>query len=115
MTFKVDTIKYGDIDAEKMKSELFGIIEGALQGGDNSIKADKEKMTMSFNFDNVIATAKQKIKDGLDAKGIPYTDAQIDDAFEGNININTYGSDREDFDGGIEITLTRSVREILGI
>lgn len=115
MTFKVDDVKYGTMAAEKMKGELFGIIEGALQGGDNSIIADKENLTMSFNFDTVIATAKQKIKDGLDAKGIPYTETQINEAFEGNIDIATYGADRDDDDGGIKITLDRSVRQILGI
>ena len=51
--------------------------------------------------------------DGL--KSSSYLLETAKEHIEGNIDIATYGADRDDDDGGIKITLDRSVRQILGI
>lgn len=114
MIFNIDQVKYGEIGAEKMKKELLKIIQDALQGGDKSISADMDKSQFAFNFDSIIAKAKEKIKAGLDEKHIPYTEEQIDNAFVDNILISNYGEDRDAI-GGIKLTLRESVMTKLGI
>ena len=101
--------------AESLKKELFSIIEGALAGGDKSISVDLNNYTMSFDFNAVLTDAKKQIKDGLAAKGKVYTDDQIDEIFEGDVIISTYGSSREDADGGIKLALDKSISAIIGL
>ena len=115
LNFKVDQVKYGTMGAESLKKELFSIIEGALAGGDKSIAVDLNNYTMSFDFNAVLTEAKKQIKDGLAAKGKVYTDDQIDEIFEGDVIISTYGSSREDADGGIKLALDKSISAIIGL
>ena len=115
LNFKVDEVKYGSMGAESLKKELFSIIEGALAGGDKSIAVDLNNYTMSFDFNAVLTEAKKQIKDGLAAKGKVYTDDQIDEIFEGDVIISTYGSSREDADGGIKLALDKSISAIIGL
>ena len=115
LTFKVSDIKYGTMGAESLKKELFSIIEGALNGGDKSISVDHNNYTMSFNFEDVLKEAKKQIKQGLADKGRTYTDDQIDEIFEGDVIISTYGVDRNDPEGGIELALDKSISTIIGL
>ena len=96
LTFTVKDIKYGEMGGEDLTNLLFEIIASALSGGDSSISANKEDHTISFNFTEIINSAKQQVE--TEVRKIPEKESWSgDDVFKGeNISLEMFGAGKHD-------------------
>ncbi len=108
ITFYVGDVLYGNINAEKLKDKFFGIISQALDGGDNSIQANKTDYSISFDFNTIIQDARQQTEDAIHL--IPgFETWSGEEYFKGsNIQIDVEGANREAV-GKISLSLKEGI------
>lgn len=120
ITFYVDNVSFGEMNANNLRDVFFGVIEEALKGTpDNSLTANKEDYSFSFDFNYILGQAEKQVTDAVDATFPAYTPPEIIEqtnqiihtAFtQSNAHIDVTGDTRED-DGGIKISLPKTIWE----
>ena len=108
LTFTLRDMKYGEITDPDLIDTFFGIIAEALKGNDNSLTADKEHHSITFNFESIIKEAKKQVEDYV--RMIPgKANWSGDEYFKGeNVDLATIGDEPHD-DGFLKITLKQPI------
>ena len=108
LTFTLRDMKYGEITDQDLIDTFFGIIAEALKGNDNSLTADKEHHSITFNFSSIINEAKKQVEDYI--RMIPgKANWSGDEYFKGeNVELATIGDEPHD-DGFLKITLKQPI------
>lgn len=108
MTFYVGDVTYGQIKAENLKETFFDVVVQALQGGDNSITADKTNYSISFDFNSIINDAKEQTETAIHM--IPGMEGWSGDAYftGSNIDIKVEGENQLD-EGVLKLALKDSI------
>lgn len=104
MVFNIQNIRFGNVNAENLTQQFFGIIFDALNknSNDSALSADKEKHTITLDFNEIINYTKGEVQKQLDASG---KTADLDTAFgTANINFALAGDSRAE-DGDMILTL----------
>ncbi len=107
LVFHVRDIKYGQASAEELKKEFFGIICAAINGGDDTISANLENYTISFNFASVMQAAEDEAEQRIIE--LPHAPIELDTYFDAsNIEFNIGGVDRND-EGSLSLYLINGI------